>query len=103
MEESGIRVSRIAGNVVELEVPEIEVKHYPVYRLDGESDGELFQRAVEFGDELIRRHDKGEIYCVGYRFCQDGKVHLVLRKTTNEGLTQRILGVDDDFKAIERS
>lgn len=103
-ENQEIKVTKINECIVNLEVPSIDIRHYPIYKTsDLESDGELFARAAEFGKELIRRHNEGEIYAIGYRQWKDGKIHLVLRKTTDGGKTilQRVLGVDEKFQPID--
>lgn len=97
-----IKVTKLESKIVTLEVPKIDVKHYPIYAIDdSEEDGHLFARAAEYGEELIRRHDRGETYAIGYRMWKNGKIHLVLRRVVNGKLMQRIVGVDDDFVELE--
>lgn len=100
--DAGIKISKVSSNIVNIKIPSIEVDYYPIWRADGESEPELFHRATKYATELLRRHECGEPYAIGYREQEDGKIHMVIRMTKDSGriILQRILGIDEDFKPI---
>ncbi len=95
-----VLVDYVGKNIVNLRIPHLEVDHYPIYRNDDESDADLRHRVNLYADELIKRHDAGEPYAIGYREWSDGKVRLVVRKVEGEKILERVIGLDDDFRAI---
>jgi hypothetical protein len=95
-----IKVTKLEQDIVNLEIPRIEVKRYPIWRSNDESDDALYKRAQKYARELIKRHDSGEPYAIGYREYKDGELHMVIRQVRDGVIFQKVLGFDDDFKEI---
>jgi hypothetical protein len=91
-------IYKLAEGVATLEIPEIDVKNYPIYRDDNEDDNSLFGRINAYADELVRRHDVGEPYALGYRVIRSNEPpRLIIRKVVDGRRYEKILGIDHDF------
>lgn len=98
-----ILYNRDDPNVITVNIPDIGVEDYYIWRLDGTEDEFHFsQRAMCHAHELIRRHAIGEPYPVGYRRDQPGHLRLVLHRSEEGGkrLFEKVLGINEDYVEI---